>query len=75
MTGAELKSDLKLTTDTHYLALMGELWGVYCKDFGENWPCYNGTALYYVLILLARFWNFVGEVPKLLSPSYIIHKK
>ena len=22
-----------------------ELRGVYCEDLGENWPCYNGTAL------------------------------
>ena len=33
MTGAKLKSDFKLTTATPYLALMGELWGVYCEDF------------------------------------------
>ena len=33
----------------HYLAIIGELWGVYCEDFGENWPCYNGTALYILL--------------------------
>ena len=32
--------------DTPYLALTGELWGVFCEDFGENWPRYNGTALY-----------------------------
>ena len=31
---------------TPYLALKGQLWHVYCEDFGENWPCYNGTALY-----------------------------
>ena len=35
-----------LTTDTSYLALTGALWGVYCEDLGENWPHYNGTALY-----------------------------
>ena len=28
------------------LALTGELWGVYFKNFDENWLCYNGTALY-----------------------------
>ena len=27
------------------LTLTGELWGVYCGDFGENWPRYNDTAL------------------------------
>ena len=37
MTAPERKSDLKLT---------GELWGVYHEDFEENWPSYNGTALY-----------------------------
>ena len=26
--------------------LIGELWGVNCEIFGENWPHYNGTALY-----------------------------
>ena len=31
MTGAELKSDVKFTTGTPYLALMGEVWGVYCE--------------------------------------------
>ena len=38
--------DFKITTDTPYLALTGELWSVCCKDIGENWPRYNGTALY-----------------------------
>ena len=35
MTAAEHKTDFKLT-DNPYLALTGELWGVYCEDFGEN---------------------------------------
>ena len=25
---------------------MGELWGVYFEEVGENLPRYNGTALY-----------------------------
>ena len=29
---------------------MGELWGVYCEDLGENWPRYNGTALYWEIV-------------------------
>ena len=37
MTAAKRKSDFKLTS---------ELWGVCGEDFGENWPRYNGTALY-----------------------------
>ena len=28
------------------LTLMWKLSGVYCEDLGENWPCYNSTALY-----------------------------
>ena len=31
---------------TPYLALTGELWGVFSEYFLENWPRYNGTALY-----------------------------
>ena len=32
--------------DTPYLALTGEIWGVFCGYLWENWPRYNGTALY-----------------------------
>ena len=46
MTGGELESDLKFTTDIPYVALTGELCGVCCEDLGENWPHYNDTALY-----------------------------
>ena len=46
MTATECKSDFKLTTDTPYHALMGELWGVYYENFEENWLCYNNTTLY-----------------------------
>ena len=44
---AESESDFKITSVTPYLALTGELWGVYCGDFGENWPRYNGTHCIY----------------------------
>ena len=47
MTAAERKSDFKLTTNTPYLPLMGELWAVYSMDLGENSPCYNDTTLCY----------------------------
>ena len=43
---AEHKSGLALTKDTPYLALAGELWGVYCDEFSEYWSSYNGIALY-----------------------------
>ena len=52
ITAAEHESDLKLITDTPYLALPGELWGVSCEDIAEN---YNGTALY---LLTWHTWDF-----------------
>ena len=45
MTGAKYVSEIMFTKDTPYLTLTGELWGVFCKDLGENWLYYNGTAL------------------------------
>ena len=48
MRATEHKSDFKLTTDTSYLALMGELWGVCCENFEEKGPRYNGITLYEV---------------------------
>ena len=47
---AECESDIRITIETPYLTLTGELWGVYCDDFGENWPRYHGTTLYVVLL-------------------------
>ena len=29
----------------HISFIMGELWGVYCDDLGENCPRYNGAVL------------------------------
>ena len=46
MMMAEKKSDFRLTKYTPYIALVGELWGVYCDDLGGNWPRYNGITLY-----------------------------
>ena len=34
----------EITNYTPYLALTGELWGVFCED--RNWLRYNDTALY-----------------------------
>ena len=47
MTGAKYKSEFESTKYIPDLALTGELWGVFCENFGENWPRHNGTALYY----------------------------
>ena len=49
MTNAEHKSEFVFTKDTPYLALTGELWGVYHEIFGEKSPRYNCTALYIFL--------------------------
>ena len=47
MTEAEYRSEFKLTKDTPYLTLMGELWNVYCEKL-ENRPGYKGITLYIV---------------------------
>ena len=44
MTGAKHKSEVKITKDIPYLTIMGELWGVCCEDFAENWSRYNDTV-------------------------------
>ena len=50
MTEAKYVSEAIFTKYTPYLTLTGELLGVFCKDLGENWPRYNGTALYVSLL-------------------------
>ena len=45
-TEAWYKSGFLITHYTPYLALMGKLWGDLCENQDENWPRYNGTALY-----------------------------
>ena len=42
---------------TKIQVITGELCGVYCEDLGENWPRYNGTALY---IFLPEFEQLRG---------------
>ena len=45
-TVAEYKSEFKPTKDPPYLTVTGELYGAFCKEFWENWRCYDGTTLY-----------------------------
>ena len=57
---------------TIYLTLAGELWGVFCKDFEENWSRYNGTVLYSInqeRIMVFSIQSFVYVLP---SPLYRI---
>ena len=45
-TEAEYQLDAVSPKETPYLALTGELWGVFCEYLWEHWPHYNGTALF-----------------------------
>ena len=61
MAGAKHNSDFEITKDTTYLALTGELWGVFRKDFRQNKPRrYNGIALYIEIWKIESVfgWNF-----------------
>ena len=55
MRVAERRSDFKLTTDTPYLAPTGKLYGDFCKDIWENWPRYQGNALYFEVSLMGYY--------------------
>ena len=44
MIGAEYECKFEPVKDTPYLALTGELWGVFCDDFRENQRRYIITA-------------------------------
>ena len=47
-TMTKLEHRVKFLQKTpHMLTLMGELWGANCDCFLGNWPCYNGTVLYW----------------------------
>ena len=46
MTDEEHELEVILLKGTPYIILAGELWDVFCEDFGQIWPCYKGTALY-----------------------------
>ena len=55
-----IEADYKFepTKDTPYIAITGELWGVFYEDLGENWPLYNDIALYlnhYTKVPLSKY--------------------
>ena len=56
---AESESDIRLTTGTPYLPLMGQLSDVFWEDFGEGQPCYNNTALYWPLVIVTQLSSCV----------------
>ena len=63
----EYKSEFEHTRNTPYLAITGELWGVFCEDFDGNWPRYNGTALYFWKQIQYKYgkgwWDTVWQFP------------
>ena len=63
MSEAASESHFRITTDTPYLALTGELYGVFCEDFGENWLPYNGTTLYLACTDINIFIKQVSFLP------------
>ena len=48
--------------DTPYLALTGELSGIFCKYLLENWPRYNSTALYFERFYLCCTMNLPSKL-------------
>ena len=52
MTAVEHKSNFRLTKDTPYLILTGELWDVYCEDL-EEIHCFITASLYDAI----NFWT------------------
>ena len=62
-TDAEYQPDARYTEDNPYLALTGELWVVFCECLWENWPRYNGTALFLVCDKLLLFIHAPAHVP------------
>ena len=65
----ELNSEYVLAIDTPKLALMGELWGVYCERLGEIWPCYKWN---HTVIWKELSWVFLLILHVLLAHAGII---
>ena len=57
--------------DTPYLALTGELWGVFHEIFKEKWPRYIESALYKDIILPAHTKPHYGD--KMILQSFDLH--
>ena len=55
---------------------MGELWGVYCEEFGENLLRYKSTTLYMLSIHLLAFENrevvMMSILSSLVALEYIV---
>ena len=51
---------------------IGERWGVFFDNFDENWPRYNGTALYKNDCMLKGFFNRMNSALRWNTASHII---
>ena len=49
VTETEYISEIEYTKYTPYLALTGELCGVFDEEFWDDWARYNDTALYHAV--------------------------
>ena len=59
LTEAEHKSVTKYTSG---LTLTGQLSGVHCDGFRENWPRYNGTVLYITICCRFVHWHWGNRI-------------
>ena len=61
ITAAKHHSDFELTKDTPYLALRGEIWGICCEHYADNWLRYNGITLYCYFERPRRLYTLKGS--------------
>ena len=61
MTVAKLRSNFALTHDNPYLALTGELWGVFRELFKEKWPQYIESTIWWVWASFVPSVNWTGD--------------
>ena len=59
---AENESDISITADTLYLALTGELWGVYCEDFEKNDRITTAPHCIYINISFRKLQKSTGKI-------------
>ena len=67
---ADYRSDAGSTRHTTYLPLTGELWGAFCKYLWENWPRYNGTALYCIVYTIISSYPIMSYLRLMNSNHY-----
>ena len=56
-----INQECQITNYIPYLALTGELWGVFCEDLVETWQRYNDTAIYKAFFIF-RCWTMSEDI-------------